>query len=531
MGIVPYTSELQIPYTSMKVKEEIDTLLSSGQAQEARQKLRQFRRNAEENGRQTDLAWSYRKEAQCDFLENRLEPAIEHAFTAAEYARQSKDAGEQANAYNALGILYGQKGELKQAVEHLKHSYQLHTEAGTGRGATVLNNIGQIYELMDEYQRALEYFQHALSSVRERQDTPHLLGTILGNVGRALTKLGQHEEAISALQESIATFERYGFEVPRAHALAKFADALVAREDGPESDSKAEAEALYREAIQTNTAGNEQSWHEELQGSLGSLLVSEGRYEEAKPLLEAAIEGVRAQRISAESEADWRSRYSEVLERSGDLSGALEQQRLANRALRDNYRQKLENRLHEALAVVELRRLETENVDLAHKAQHDPLTALYNRRAFTSRLHEEIARARRYGRDLSLVMLDLDHFKAVNDTIGHIGGDQVLIGTAELLSSRSRKSDTVARYGGEELAIIMPETTPEKAYAFCEKLRSSIEGMNWSAFGINASITASMGISGMRQDDSFETLLERADAMLYRAKDAGRNTVMVDEPA
>ena len=128
-------------------------------------------------------------------------------------------------------------------------------------------------------------------------------------------------------------------------------------------------------------------------------------------------------------------------------------------------------------------------------------------------------------------MLDLDHFKAVNDTIGHIGGDQVLIGTAELLSSRSRKSDTVARYGGEELAIIMPETTPEKAYAFCEKLRSSIEGMNWSAFGINASITASMGISGMRQDDSFETLLERADAMLYRAKDAGRNTVMVDEPA
>ena len=514
------------PTLETDVKKEIDALLSSGSAREARGKLHEIQSRARRSGADNELAWLFRKEAQCDFLENRLDSARENALRAAQLAQKCGDQSEQADAYNSLGIIFGQKGELKQAVEYLKYSYEFHESAETGRGATALNNIGRIYEIMDEYERALEYFQNALSSLRKYQNNPHLEGTMLGNIGVALSSLNRHDEAFTVLHESIAVFEQHELDVPRAHALAKLADALVARDGTPGSDEAGQAEALYRDAIETNTARTEQSWNEELHGKLGSLLTSGGRYEEAKALLEVAIEGIVRERTTTESEAEWRSRYSEVLEHTGDLSEALRQQRLAYDALQRNYQHKLENRLHEALAVVELRRLEQENVDLAHKAEHDPLTALYNRRAFEARLREEIARARRYERPLALAMLDLDRFKMVNDTIGHIGGDQVLIATAQLIAGRSRTSDIVARYGGEEIAIIMPETDSEQAYNYCETLRRRIQTMNWAALGVTTAITASIGISGMRPDDSLEDLLERADSMLYRAKESGRNTVV-----
>ncbi|MFP4644194.1 MAG: diguanylate cyclase [Spirochaetales bacterium] len=490
-----------------------------------------MRSEAEQAGSNEDLAWSFRKEAQCAFLENHLESARENAFSAAKYARLSKNAKEEAEAYNSLGIIFGQKGALKQAVEYFKKSYALHESSGTENGATVLNNIGRIYELMAEYDRALEYFQAALSDLREHRAEPNLEGTMLGNIGRALSDLGRRDEAVSVLRESISVFERNELEVPRVHALAKLADAISAPPFESSQEEKDQAEALYREAIETNTARSEQSWTHELYGKLGSLLAVEGRYEEAKPLLEAAIEGILEEHTSVEVEGEWRSRYSEVLEHSGDLRGALREKRLAYAALDRNYRSKLENRLHEALSVVELRRLESEYVDLAFKARHDPLTALLNRGAFTARLHEEMLRARRYNRNLALVMLDIDHFKAVNDTIGHIGADQVLIGTAQLLVTQTRSSDTVARYGGEEIAIILPETAPEQAYAFCEKLRVRIQTMDWSSLGITTPVTSSMGISNLQPDDTMEEMLERADAMLYRAKAAGRNTVVLEDPA
>ena len=118
--------------------------------------------------------------------------------------------------------------------------------------------------------------------------------------------------------------------------------------------------------------------------------------------------------------------------------------------------------------------------------------------------------------------LDIDHFKKVNDEFGHPVGDQVLVRTAKLLSSCVRESDTVARWGGEEFAVIAPMTTEEGAVSLAEKLRSIMAATH---LGPKEAVTASFGVAELGPDDTVETLLQRADAALYRAKQSGRNQV------
>jgi len=160
--------------------------------------------------------------------------------------------------------------------------------------------------------------------------------------------------------------------------------------------------------------------------------------------------------------------------------------------------------------------------EMAKRADTDALTGVLNRMGFNEAMSRELARARRYQQPLSLAILDLDHFKRLNDEFGHPVGDQVLVRTAKLLSSCVRESDTVARWGGEEFAVIAPMTAEEGAARLAEKLRSIMAATH---LGPKDAVTASFGVAELRADDTVETLLERADAALYRAKQAGRNRV------
>ena len=143
----------------------------------------------------------------------------------------------------------------------------------------------------------------------------------------------------------------------------------------------------------------------------------------------------------------------------------------------------------------------------------DSLTGLRNRRAFEERLEDETRRWRRNGSDVSLILLDVDHFKAFNDTFGHPKGDDVLRVVGRLLREELRPTDFAARYGGEEFAIILPNT---------EKLRLSIESATWEDRGITASIGVATLSSEIRTS---EALVDHADRALYRSKQAGRNCV------
>jgi len=173
------------------------------------------------------------------------------------------------------------------------------------------------------------------------------------------------------------------------------------------------------------------------------------------------------------------------------------------------------------------RELERAYAEVERLAQTDPLTGLANRRHFMEALELEVERTDRYHRPLSLISLDMDHFKEVNDSHGHGAGDDVLREAARVLRSVCRDVDLPARLGGEELALLLPETDAVGARIVAERIRERIAaGTHTSPSGESFRVTASLGVATARQESTGEALLQAADQALYRAKDAGRNQVV-----
>lgn len=178
-------------------------------------------------------------------------------------------------------------------------------------------------------------------------------------------------------------------------------------------------------------------------------------------------------------------------------------------------------------------RLQKSQAALEELSTRDGLTGLYNQRTFYVLLADEFAREQRYKRPVSLLLLDIDHFKRVNDTYGHLAGDAVLKGLSELLGHQARAIDRVCRYGGEEITVILPETGLEAATDVAERLRAAVEAQ---PFDVNAEaalrITVSVGVASWpAQADSAQTLVAAADAAMYAAKQGGRNRVVRYEAA
>lgn len=159
------------------------------------------------------------------------------------------------------------------------------------------------------------------------------------------------------------------------------------------------------------------------------------------------------------------------------------------------------------------------NDQLDKLASIDSLTQLYNRRIFLEALDKQIRMFEKDHRPFSLILLDIDAFKHVNDTWGHLVGDQILIYLAEIMKSVARENDTPARYGGEEFVILLPDTDEEAATSFAETLRLEVEKTVWEEL----SITISIGVSTFREQDTPHTILAKADFALYDSKNKGRN--------
>lgn len=163
-----------------------------------------------------------------------------------------------------------------------------------------------------------------------------------------------------------------------------------------------------------------------------------------------------------------------------------------------------------------------------HMSVTDALTGLYNRRHFEDNLEREFLRAVRYDNHLSFAMIDIDYFKQVNDTYGHSAGDYVLKEVAYLISQTFRKTDMVFRYGGEEFAVIITETPLSKAVVPLERLRKTVEENNFTYNGQKIDITISIGASEVNeQTNTVHQLFELADKALYKAKESGRNRVVI----
>ena len=164
---------------------------------------------------------------------------------------------------------------------------------------------------------------------------------------------------------------------------------------------------------------------------------------------------------------------------------------------------------------------------LEHLSQHDGLTGLLNRRAIEALLDREAQRLERFNQPFSILLIDIDHFKRVNDRLGHPAGDQVLIEVARRLQVEAREVDHVARYGGEEFCVLLPHTEHEGALQAAERLREGVceRPITWG--NATVPVTISMGLVCANDPrESLQSLLRRADAALYQAKDGGRNMVV-----
>lgn len=159
------------------------------------------------------------------------------------------------------------------------------------------------------------------------------------------------------------------------------------------------------------------------------------------------------------------------------------------------------------------------------QALKDALTELPNRQAYDEQIEREYSRWKRHGHPLAIAIVDIDHFKMINDKLGHLRGDKVLKLVAREVSRRVRGEDFVARYGGEEFVIIMPDTDEQSALAAIEKVRMAVEECPFNFNNERVPVTASFGVSGFVEGDTIESCFERADKGLYKAKDSGRNKV------
>jgi diguanylate cyclase (GGDEF)-like protein len=276
--------------------------------------------------------------------------------------------------------------------------------------------------------------------------------------------------------------------------------------------------------------------------SLGVLEQRQGRYLEAKIMLEQALK--RAEELGFQEQISRiHFNLSEVLESLGDYQKALQHHRRFYE-LDLTVRSEAASKRVEALTVrfqVERAQLEAQlqrersealvalNQQLEHQALTDPLTGLANRRAFTEHYKRTFAAAKESGSALSVVMIDLDHFKRVNDQFSHAVGDDVLKAFAKILQEHCRATDLAARYGGEEFVLLMPGVEARATFNACERLRVATQTFDWSKIQAGLQVTASFGFGDVLQALDHVALLEMADQQLYSAKNAGRNQIQPSE--
>jgi diguanylate cyclase (GGDEF)-like protein len=226
-----------------------------------------------------------------------------------------------------------------------------------------------------------------------------------------------------------------------------------------------------------------------------------------------------------------------LLKDLGSQNGTyVEGRRISEVRLRDGQRFQLG--AHTTLKFVYSDDLEAEyQRRLAQGALMEPLTGLHNRRYFMERLASELAAAQRHGRALSLLLVDVDHFKRVNDSRGHAAGDEALRMLARVLQGAVRKEDVVARFGGEEFVVLARETSLSGAHALAERVRRAVERSRCSferqeiAITVSIGVTVSQGLTAFERGRTEQQLLEAADRALYRAKRLGRNTVVATPAA
>ena len=474
------------------------------------------------------------------FLQDDVEAALRSGAAALRVALEHQLTRLAARAHNDMAAVYGARGMVERALHHLRAGVRILDDADLPVAPSLTNNLGNVYLELERTDEALACFRRAHHDHRANGDA---FGAAIArsNEGRALAAQGQHRLALEALQDALAAFAALGQQAYRGATLGKLGEVLAAAGDD------AGAEDAFREALAVFAGGVASAFEADVHVSWGRFLHERGRHAEAREALETALQAYQRQGADAGMVAPLQhlaevlrhlERHEEAYERLRayvDLRERLEQARgaLLVRASLVELESGLasDHELHvvtrEALADAN-RALRDQAEQLERLSTTDELTGAHNRRFLTRRIDEESRRAARDGTELSLVLVDVDNFKAVNDDYSHLAGDAVLRGVARLLGAVVRRSDVVARWGGEEFALLLPGCAKQDAAVVAEKARVRIAEQEWREAAGALRVTVSVGVASLGEvgADTHE-LVRLADRRLYAAKNAGRNRVEV----
>ncbi len=434
--------------------------------------------------------------------------AIKHATEGYRLADQTNDQRGRVLAFSLLGGCFERSGDPWQGERLLRDGLALARELDEPYPLiTTLNNlaavlIGKFYSLRDgwaatEGRTALEDCLPLAREVLHMAPIigdPYLDAFAHGNLGEVLVHLGQLEEANTLLRAALALADIGGYHAVSPRVRCSMGELNLAR--GDFSTARIELSALLAERNHLPTVSTQMRVHY----ALYLAHRGEGNAAAALAQLEAfrKIESQRSmQQLKAKSEHMVMRLEADETQRKG---------------------------LEQAYGVAQAhasRASELERITL-----EDELTGLGNRRALDMKLADMVASARTTSAPLVVVLLDLDHFKQINDRFGHTVGDRVLVQVARLLGEHTRSSDVVVRSGGEEFVLVMPGTSAPDAFDICERLRQRVSDYPWATIASELRVAVSAGIASAPDYDA-GTLVERADLAMYRAKRAGRNRIAV----
>ncbi|MBL3557973.1 diguanylate cyclase [Marinobacter sp. JB05H06] len=317
------------------------------------------------------------------------------------------------------------------------------------------------------------------------------------------------------LQESLLNSDNWDELREGLNGVAELVIAAVTR-------SQREFEAFLRR-LDERLESLRQCFSDQSTAQTGRLNASEALDREIRDELQTLGEQV-------ESSADFDQLKASVGQHLESISGAVERFRTQETERERNLSQQLEL-MHEKLAAVETHseQMREELAEERQKALRDVLTQLPNREAWQERLAFEYQRWQRYRHPLTVGVLDIDYFKRVNDCYGHKAGDRVLQLVAKALSDRLRTTDFIARFGGEEFVILMPETPPDVASSVLDGMRKHISALPFHFRGEPVSVTFSAGLAEFVEGDDEDDVFDRADKALYQAKDSGRDRVLISD--
>jgi diguanylate cyclase (GGDEF)-like protein len=460
--------------------------------------------------------------------------------------RSRGDRVGEANALNHLGVVASRSGEYGAALEYYQASLALREVQGDHAAVGIsLMNIGVIYGHLGETERSLERTRRALQ-ILEHLD-PQAAAGCLNNIGTAFRQLGERELALEYLERAAAEFRAIG-NVDEAACLCEIGCVHEARGDD------AAALSCFAQGLELTRRLGSRLFEPEILMHLGHVeerLGDVGGLTHLREALDLAMAQGAREYVYAAHEA-----LAEAYERRGDTARALEHHRAFHSVWKDVFGTETNVRIQNARVRAEVQQTEREAeilreknealtradeekarlleqlreqaAELERQTREDALTGVYNRRHLDALLAAEWERSLRFGRALTVAMLDVDHFKDVNDRFSHAVGDEVLRTVARILRENTRGVDAVARYGGEEFCLVLVETNVAEGARLCDRLRALVESHDWSAVRSGLAVTISAGVAGSHEAEAPDALLAAADVRLYAAKRQGRNRVCAD---